>query len=451
MRNRFIKLLSVLLILAFSVGALSSCDIIDGILGGSRDETPSISIKGDDTITLIFDEEITLEYEVTGELTEKIVWEASNSSVYVNQSGKVTALGIGTVTVTVRSGDAYDSVLIKVVDSLPPSGDGSDNTDTDNGENNQPGGDINDGSANEDESDKNNGDDEKDEVIIPPDKYVNMSWDEFYSDYEPALSLEDALLRSEMGFMSGDITVPDPAPVHAAYQPKVDGMYVRSTDSVYYDNGNTYVVFDAYGREVTRIYRGGGYITIEEVAAYLYAFGEIPANYDSNKNNKTISKSPKAKWGKYLRLNDSQFSGDTSRYPYEPELPDISGCGGSLRYNEIDVGTTKGYNNGTKISRNTARFVYVKSRYSTKITDPNERYVFYTYNHYNDFTEYLNYYGGWGQIFGNETGGGEYNDKYNPKPTPYPEVYREGLLEDGIVAAIFIPFILTDKEHSSAF
>ena len=45
--------------------------------------------------------------------------------------------------------------------------------------------------------------------------------------------------------------------------------------------------------------------------------------------------------------------------------------------------------------------------------EENEVYVFYTHNHYNDFREYLNYYGGWGEIFGNITGGGMISSKYN--------------------------------------
>ena len=46
----------------------------------------------------------------------------------------------------------------------------------------------------------------------------------------------------------------------------------------------------------------------------------------------------------------------------------------------------------------------------------------YTYNHYNDFQEYLNYYGGWGEMFGNITGGGQISSKYDYNPTPYVEV-----------------------------
>ena len=43
------------------------------------------------------------------------------------------------------------------------------------------------------------------------------------------------------------------------------------------------------------------------------------------------------------------------------------------------------------------------------------------YNHYNDFQEYLNYYGGWGEMFGNITGGGTISSRYDYNPTPYVE------------------------------
>jgi uncharacterized protein YxeA len=52
-----------------------------------------------------------------------------------------------------------------------------------------------------------------------------------------------------------------------------------------------------------------------------------------------------------------------------------------------------------------------------------ELYVFYTYNHYNDFQEYLNYAGGWGEKFGNITGGGKISSTTDYNPTDYVEVY----------------------------
>ena len=78
------------------------------------------------------------------------------------------------------------------------------------------------------------------------------------------------------------------------------------------------------------------------------------------------------------------------------------------------------YNDGHTITRGAARIVYTRyDKNRNEIIDPNEKYLFYTYNHYNDFSEYLNYYGGWGEIFGNITGGGEMSSKVNYNPTEY--------------------------------
>ena len=249
--------------------------------------------------------------------------------------------------------------------------------------------------------------------------------DDFYGDCDPADSHAEALERSEKGIISGSLTVPDQAPSVSEYQPKISGALMRNNEACFADD-NTYVVLDAYGREIFRVYRGGGYITLEEVAAYVFAFGDVPANYVSGKNMKPIN----SIWGEYLRLNHSRFTGNTEKYPYEPELPRISGCGGDLQYYEIDIGTTgtdcdpgysvRTYNDGSRITRGAARIVYTRfDKNGDKIIDHNEKYVFYTYNHYNDFQEYLNYYGGWGEMFGNITGGGELSSKYDYAPTPY--------------------------------
>ena len=264
-------------------------------------------------------------------------------------------------------------------------------------------------------------------------KYASMTPEEFYADYEIAENAEDAYWRSYYGFMSGTLRVPDEAPRVVQNRPMQDGMYIRNSVNQFIDE-DTYVLVDVNGDVVMEIYRGGGYITLEEVAAYVYAFGDIPANYTSKKSGSPSSDM----WGEYLRLNHSKFTGDTERYPYEPELPDISGCGGDLTYYEIDIGTTgtdcdpsysaRIYNNGYSITRGAARIVY--ARYDANrnnIIDPNERYLFYTYNHYNDFQEYLNYYGGWGEMFGNITGGGTLSSKTNYNPTPYVEVVRKPL------------------------
>lgn len=262
------------------------------------------------------------------------------------------------------------------------------------------------------------------------DPYVDVDVDAFYADYTTACCYEDAQYRSAHYLMSGSLEVPGQYAVVADERPMQAELYIRNTDSNYLDE-NTYVVVDAQGNDVIRIYRGGAYITLEEVAAYMYAFGgtsdSIPANYTPQKPT-SVGTSP---WGIYLRGNYSFFSGNTQKYPYEPQLPNISGCGGSLRYYELDIGTTgtdcgnypiAPYNNGHSITRGSARLAC--ARYDLNgdgVYSQDEVYVFYTANHYNDFQEYLNYYGGWGEIFGNITGGGSLSSRQDYNPTAYVE------------------------------
>lgn len=271
------------------------------------------------------------------------------------------------------------------------------------------------------------------EQTFDSDPYVGVASVDFYSDYHPAVSAVDAYYRTLHGFISGSIEKQDQAPTLSNYRPTENGKYLRNTSANYSADGNEYYVLDAYGQVVNTIYKDAGYVSLEDVAAYVFAFADIPANYNEGKNAKPQS----SIWGKYLRLNHSRFSGSTTNYPYEPELPRISGCGGDLQYYEIDIGTTgtdcdpayqaKEYNNGMTITRGAARIVY--TRYNARSyadIDTDERYVFYTYNHYNDFQEYLNYFGGWGEMFGNVTGGGKLSSKTDYNPTPYVEtVHRD--------------------------
>ena len=190
---------------------------------------------------------------------------------------------------------------------------------------------------------------------------------------------------------------------------------------------------DENGNIVDKIYESGAYITLEQVAPYLLAFNDVPKNYISSRPS-TASGSP---WGKYMRGNHSSFSGDTTKYPYEPVLPNISGCGGNYKYYEVDFGTTGTdcdptypalpYNDGKKITRGAARLVYARYDKKGNDLDINQKYVFYTYNHYNDFQEYLNYRNGFGKIFGNITGGGELSSKTKYAPTSYNEVILKNL------------------------
>ena len=391
----------------------------------------SIAILQGSEYTLEVGDSIRLTVYKSASIKDTVGWFAEGQTVYVDENGLVTALSVGEATVTAFVGSISDSIVIHVVEkeietteSVTTEATEETTESVETGE--------------RDELEKRPVDEIFEAVNSP-------------SGYTPAGSYEEALDRSQNGELSGYPFVPDQAPIISEYQPMKDGKFIKNNDSYYIDY-NTYVVIDAYGREVFRIYRGGAYITLEEVAAYVYAFGSVPANHASGKSTKPTS----SIWGSYLRVNHTRFSGDTSRYPYEPELPRISGCGGDLQYWEMDIGTTGTdcdpsyrpalYNNGSKITRGAARIVYTWNDLNNNgINDGNDVvFVFYTYNHYNDFQEYLNYYGGWGEMFGNITGGGKLSSKTNYNPTEYVPVYS-GYLKDGISKAEYVVLAWVDR------
>ena len=350
---------------------------------------PKITITNGQEVDIAVGDTYQLMCQISN-LSGKASWEASNSNVSISNLGLITGLAEGEATITVSLQDKTASVQVKVLAELAP---------------------------------------------LTEDPYLNVTKEEFYSNYMEATSFMDAYYRTQHYFLAGSNVVPDQAPTLASYQPQENGKYVRNTSAYYADNGNTYYIIDSYGNVVDAIYRGAAYITLEEVAAYLLAFGDVPANYVMGK---TLSPT-NSLWGEYLRLNHSYFSGDTATFPYEPLLPDISGEGGNLDYYEIDLGTTgtdcdpnylsKIYNDGLSITRGAARLVYTRyDEDGNNLVDVNDKYVFYTYNHYNDFQEYLNYYGGWGEMFGNITGGGEISSRENYNPTPYVEVARAAFI-----------------------
>ena len=352
-----------------------------------EDLLESIEIRTGEVMTL--EVGTSLQLRLDADVTNKnVYWTVDNDNVIVDENGLVGALKTGLSEVKVSVDKVYDTIFIRVVDDIPES-----------------------------------------------DPFTGVSKTEFYADYKPAQTYEEAVYRSAHNLMSGSIASQDQAPTLAKNQPKEGDKYIRNTHAYYSNDLNTYYVVDENGKIVNQVFKGGAYVTLEEVAAYIFAFNEIPANYTSKKSG-SPSSDP---WGKYLRLNHSKFSGDTSRYPYEPVLPNISGGGGNFQYYELDVGTTGtdcdpsydivDYNNGSKITRGAARIVYSNSTTSGKaLTDINEKYLFYTYNHYNDFQEYLNYQGGWGEMFGNITGGGTISSKTDYNPTVYEEVVRMSLV-----------------------
>lgn len=423
--NRSVAAILLVLVLLLNV---VSCDIPltpDTGNDGNQTEEKTFYIEGPSSLQLSVGESTTLTLVCTEEIEGEPIWTSSSSCVTVD-GGTVTARSTGVAIVKVMLGENITRVVINVVANSSGSNSNTGSSDSGSGES---GGSI----TLPDNDDP-----------ITSDPYVGVDVDEFYKNYTPAISYMDAYYRTKHNLMSGSIDDQTQEPTIASYQPKSNGSFVRNTSYLFSEDGNTYYVVDGYGEIVLEIYRGGAYVVLEEVAAYVFAFGEPPVNQSYSKNTEPSE----SVWGKYLRLNNTTFSGNTSKYPYEPVLPRISGCGGDLVYYEMDIGTTGtdcdpdydicDYNNGYYITRGAARLVYsYKDTNSNKIIDLDERYVFYTYNHYNDFQEYLNYYGGWGEMFGNITGGGKLSSKYNYNPTPYVEVVREALYKTAPLVIIY--------------
>ncbi len=410
MRTNFKSALALLLVFLLSF-SLASCSLPGG--GSGMPQIESFSILDGDYVEVEVEGEHRLTTNLSAEDAAYITWSATNDKIMVTDTGCILGMRLGLSEVRAEVSGFSDRVQVRVVEksATPPAGGG--------------------------------------ETPAGPlyDPYKNVSADAFYENYTPAKSYWDAYHRSRHNLMSGALETPDQAPAISAYRPVLDGRYLRNTCTYYSESGNAYTVVDAYGAAVFTVYYGGAYITLEEVAAYVFAFGDVPANYSADKDDQPQD----SEWGEYLRVNHTYFSGDTQRYPYEPVLPNISGCGGSLRYMELDIGTTGTdcdpsfpcalYNNGSNITRGAARIVYGKNDLNGNgVYERGEHHVFYTYNHYNDFQEYLNYFGGWGEMFGNITGGGTISSKYNYAPTDYVEVIFGTLeaLGDSVASVVFI-------------
>jgi hypothetical protein len=415
MKNIFRSIVAVLLLIAVMTSAVSCAFLETTPLLQNEEQDGAFYIDSAPEFEMLAGDSLSLRIVRGDDLVGDVVWTSDNACIFV-ANGNLIALEEGRAVITATLGELSDSVTINVISKNTDSGntppDGDDNTNTD---------------------------DSDEEITSDP--YVGVSKDEFYANYTPAKSYMDTYYRTQHGLLSGRLDIPSQAPTVAQNRPKQNGLYVRNTEMRYEDNGNTYVVFDASGEVAFKVYKGGAYITLEEVAAYMFAFGgtdgAFPANYTSAKKTSPTS----SIWGKYLRVNHSYFSGDTVKYPREPELPNISGCGGTLQYWEMDIGTSS-YNNGTRISRGACRIVYGRRDLNRNgVYEEGELHVFYTYNHYDDFQEYLNYEGGWGERFGYATNG----SSSSKGPSPYVSVAYANLCARS-VTVIDIYYYVPRKE-----
>lgn len=285
------------------------------------------------------------------------------------------------------------------------------------------------------------------------------------SSYVVASSFADAQLRTAHGLISGTNTsseIYSMTDVSSNYMS--DGCYKRNAATQYTfrdDNSyESYAILNPDGTTFETIFYGGAYTSIDEVAAYLLAFEEVPPNMGYTKSDTSSSCAASENWWRAGRVNYGAFSGpQQSRYTYEPAFPGMAlysdNYGIATRYYvECDFGDWNNYNSddyvynqgiyssGESINRGVLRFVFTAKYEATTATNSegrdistienalnspysgaeniNNRYVFYTYDHYGDFQEYLNYADGWGQRFGSMTAGNDIPTGTDYPPTEYP-------------------------------
>lgn len=257
----------------------------------------------------------------------------------------------------------------------------------------------------------------------------------YASDYTTALNL------TSNKSLSGDDRLTDYLPNSATNNPQnAAGIYYRVSTMNYGDNGNSFRINTLDGSEGPVIYKNAAYTNIEDVAAYIVAFGDVPPNARYTKGSTTSAIN---NWGPIARVNYAYYSNNNDDYKYETECYTHSQYFNKTQssneywyhYFESDIGATlwndepyqrrynngnslKKYNDGNTITRGTLRFVWTRywtnqehgSSLTRDINESYERNVYYTTTHYNDFQQYLNYYGGWAERIGNTEIGNDWGE-----------------------------------------
>lgn len=140
--------------------------------------------------------------------------------------------------------------------------------------------------------------------------------------------------------------------------------------------------------------KGEVYTELNDVAAYIIAFKELPVNYFYKSDKSTCS----AKYGSSCRLVGSkQYSNDPYSSHTSPILTD-----GASEYHECDLASYDGEYSTS--SRGSYRLVYS--------LDEGKEIVYFTDCHYENFSEYYNYYNGFGPWWGN----GDINQDFDRYP-----------------------------------
>ncbi|MFA5421351.1 MAG: ribonuclease domain-containing protein [Bacilli bacterium] len=153
---------------------------------------------------------------------------------------------------------------------------------------------------------------------------------------------------------------------------------------------DTGYVYDQDGDIVKEIFREQFYTDLEDVAAYIATFNDVPDNYFLTDERNGYTQSKKECYDLYentCRIYPGPYPGNYDYLPYSKDNT----------YHEADIGGY-GYAESSSWNRGALRVIFTLAgidEYGANIP-----VVFYTDDHYDHFIEYKNYQGGWGAPFG---------------------------------------------------
>jgi len=161
--------------------------------------------------------------------------------------------------------------------------------------------------------------------------------------------------------------------------------------------GEVGYAYDEYGEVIKELYRDDYYTDLEDVAAYLVTFGALPINYYYTTERGGYSESKQTCYGLYsnaCRIFPGEYYSNYDYLPYS-----LDGL-----YNEADIGDEY-YALSSSWNRGVLRVIFTLT--GIDAYGQSNPLLFYTDDHYENFIEYKNYYGGWSEEFGD--GGAEWS------------------------------------------
>lgn len=143
-------------------------------------------------------------------------------------------------------------------------------------------------------------------------------------------------------------------------------------------------------------------LTYQEVCYYWMAFRQLPPNYFMTAKNRSDKTSAIA-YGVNGRCASKYYVGEyQGSNNYSLKFGDFYDQTTDSYYWELDIDLTGSYNTGSSISRGAGRVVVVER--GLEYYGGDGPVCFYTTDHYSTFSEFYNYYDGFGETYSSYAG-----------------------------------------------